>query len=97
MSLRNKNDRKATNQSSSSTVNRRNGQIGSFHLPHLHRIKPYFRFVLAVVSVVWLGFLDDMLAEERAVLLQVAVREPRSNLHRRQASESRKLNPQKKF
>lgn len=69
-----------TNQASSGTVSGWDGEVGCLHLPHLHCIKPHVRLMLNVVAVVWLGLQDDVITQEGAVLLEIAVWEPGTDL-----------------
>lgn len=70
----------STHNTSCCSVDRRDGKIRSLHLPHLHSVKPVVRSHPVAMAIVGLGGVDDVILEERSVLLQFVILEACSNL-----------------
>ena len=61
-------------------MDRADTQVGTLHLPHLHRLEPVVGGVALVVAVVGLGLLYNVILEEGRVLGQVLVGEAGADL-----------------
>ncbi len=77
-----------THNSSCSSVHRRDGQIRCLHLPHLHHVEPVVGLGAITIAIVRLWCLEDVLLEERSVLLQLFVLKSGADLTRKKSTQN---------